>query len=77
MSQRVVRGERDNLLRRVTIHIDGGYVVVGSGSRIEHLQTLNRHGMNGVSNGLVEVFRESILDQQLAAVLAGDGQPYH
>ena len=77
VTQRVTRGERNNLLWRMTIHIDGGYVVIGTGSRIEHLQTLNCHGMNGVSNGFIKVFREPILDQQLAAVLAGDSQPYH
>ncbi len=63
----VVRGVRDHLLRCTSVHVHRGDVVVFCRARVEHLQPLNGHGVDGVCDRLVEVARETSFDQQLVA----------
>ena len=70
---------RDDLDGGVTIHVHRGYGVSNSSARVEFLQPLHGHRVDGVSDSLVEVAGEAVLLEELHAdVLLGGhgvGQP--
>ena len=66
---------RDDLDGGVAIHVHRGYGVCHSSARVEFLQPLHGHRVDGVSDGLVEIAGEAVLLEELHAnaLLGGHG----
>ena len=79
VSELIVRCVGDNFHTRVAIHVHCWHVVLLSSSRVELLQSLHRHRVNGVRNRLVEVAGETLLHKEPDADVGfrwhGIGQP--
>ena len=69
LSKLVVRSVTDDFLVRATVHVDCRDAIFACGLTVEHLQSLDSHGVNGMSNGFIIVVGEATLTKECSAHL--------